>query len=453
MNPKRNVKKVESLSFSFGVLFVLLMIIIPLITGIYTYNQSISDHTEYISDTLRHISAMLKNSYTENDSLDEFILSAGTLRNEFELSFITYITASSDNSQIKLLAEVTQPNDTADKYQKPSANYFKDVSPESTQLLSEVAEKGSLVSYSDIFEQKYGEALICYTLLPYNTDSGIICIGTDISEVKNRAFVNALIVALITAAVIAVIGSVYMRYIGKRCIMRLRRLSENIREYTRIKDPIIADNIRQIEKGNDEIAVLSQQTAAMMAEMQNHVNQIMDISSELFNANEQAEKFSKLAHIDALTELENKMAYYEAVNRLDNRIADGTAEFAFIVIDLNYLKRINDECGHNYGDTMIKKLADLIRSFFHDYSSFRIGGDEFAVIIEGNMSGRALTLSSNFQQLLNEGSSMGYKIFPSAAVGCATYRAGIDANVKEVFDRADNEMYGNKVRMKAVRKN
>lgn len=453
MNPKRNGKKAESLSFSFGVIFVLLMIIIPLITGIYTYNQSISDHAEYISDTLRHISAMLKNSYTENDSLDEFVLSARTLRNEFELSFITYIAVSSDNSQIKLLAEVTRPNDTADKYKKPSASYFKDVSHESTQLLSEVAEKGTIVSYSDIFEQKYGEALICYTSLPYNTDSGIICIGTDISEAKNSAFVNALIIALITAAVIAVIGSVYMRYIGKRCILRLRRLSENIREYTRIKDPIIADNIRQLEKGNDEIAVLSQQTAAMMAEMQNHINQIMDISSELFTANEQAEKFSKLAHIDALTELENKMAYYEAVNRLDTRIADGTAEFAFIVIDLNYLKRINDECGHNYGDTMIKKLAELIKSFFHDYSSFRIGGDEFAVIIEGNMSGRALTLSSNFQQLLKEGSSMGYKIFPSAAVGCATYRAGIDANVKEVFDRADNEMYGNKVRMKAVRKN
>ena len=68
------------------------------------------------------------------------------------------------------------------------------------------------------------------------------------------------------------------------------------------------------------------------------------------------------------------------------------------------------------------------------------------------MSKKALTLVSSFQQLLMEGSSVGYKKFPSAAVGCATYRAGIDANAKEVFDRADNDMYGNKIQMKAVRK-
>lgn len=452
MNPKRSIKISERLSFSFGLLFVLLLIIMPLTAGTYAYNQGISDYTEYSTDTLKHISLMLKNNYSVSSGIEEFTRYAESLRSEFELPFIGCFVTSSDNSQIKLIAQAVQP-DEINKYIEPSAYYYKDVSPEITQLLYNVYENGSVVSHSDIFSGEYGEVLICYTALPdSNSEKAIICVGADISRAKQNAFSDALIISLIIAAVTAVIGSIYMNHISRRCIVRLRRLSENIGEYTRIKDPIIAEQLRQIEKGNDEIAVLSQQTAAMIAELQNHINKIMEISSELLTAHEQAEKFSKLAHIDALTGLKNKMAYYETVNRIDTQITNAAAEFAFIVIDLNFLKRINDECGHNYGDIMIKRLADLIKEFFRDYDSFRIGGDEFAVIIEGERSKKALTLVSSFRQLLTEGSSVGYKKFPSAAVGCATYRAGIDANSKEVFDRADNDMYGNKLQMKAVRK-
>lgn len=452
MNPKRSIKISERLSFSFGLLFVLLLIIMPLTAGTYAYNQGISDYTEYSTDTLKHISLMLKNNYSVSSGIEEFTRYAESLRSEFELPFIGCFVTSSDNSQIKLIAQAVQP-DEINEYIEPSSYYYKDVSPEITQLLYNVYENGSVVSHSDIFNGEYGEALICYTALPdSNSEKAIICVGTDISRAKQNAFSDALIISLIIAAVTAVIGSIYMNHISRRCIVRLRRLSENIGEYTRIKDPIIAEQLRQIEKGNDEIAVLSQQTAAMIAELQNHINKIMEISSELLTAHEQAEKFSKLAHVDALTGLKNKMAYYETVNRIDTQITNAAAEFAFIVIDLNFLKRINDECGHNYGDIMIKRLADLIKEFFRDYDSFRIGGDEFAVIIEGERSKKTLTLVSSFRQLLTEGSSVGYKKFPSAAVGCATYRAGIDANAKEVFDRADNDMYGNKLQMKAVRK-
>lgn len=449
----RNIKITDRLSFSFGVLFVLLMVIMPLTAGIYSYNKTISDFTEHNTDTLKHISALLKTDTSTKGNSDDFLHHAEILIKEFELSSISCVVTSADNSKIKCIAEATYPDDSADIYHNSYADYYKNVSPEITQLISEIYEYGSVVSNSNILNGEYGEDLTCYTSVVFsNNETGILCVGMKTATQKRQAFFDALIIALIIEAVVLIIGIIYMRHIGNHCTMRLRRLSESIGEYARIKDPIIAEHIRQNENGNDEIAVLSQQTASMISELQTHISKIMDISSELLSANEQAEKFSKLAHIDALTGLENKMSYYETVTRLDNQINSGTAEFAFIVIDLNYLKRINDECGHNHGDTMIKKLASLIKDFFHDCSSFRIGGDEFAVIIEGEMSQKALTLVAKFQQLLEEGSIIGYKKFPSAAVGCANYRVGIDTNAKEVFDRADNEMYGNKIQMKAVRR-
>ena len=85
MNPKRSIKISERLSFSFGLLFVLLLIIMPLTAGTYAYNQGISDYTEYSTDTLKHISLMLKNNYSASSGIEEFTRYAESLRSEFEL--------------------------------------------------------------------------------------------------------------------------------------------------------------------------------------------------------------------------------------------------------------------------------------------------------------------------------------------------------------------------------
>ena len=453
MNNKKSVSLTNRLSFCFGVLFTFLMVVIPLSAGLYVYNQSISGFTKHSAESLSHISALLINNVSADSHSDDPADLAERIRSGFGLLFISRIVTSDDDSKIMFTSEALSRADNADTYSVTSGQYYREVSPEITKVLSEARKNGTVVSRHDIYGGEYGKALVCYTSFrDDNGDAGILCVGTDIAAAERDAFFDALVLALIFVIVISVIAVSGMRYIGRHCITRLRRLSDSIEEYTRIKDPALAEQIRQSEKGSDEIAILSQQTASMISELQNHIDRVMTISGELLTANERAEKFSELARKDALTGLENKMAYYEAVKRLDDRIKAGTAEFAFAVIDLNFLKRINDECGHNHGDAMIKKLADLISDFFRDFGSYRIGGDEFAVIIEGAASRKALTLVSKFREMLDEGSAVGYMRFPSAAVGCANYRAGSDTSARDVFDRADNEMYGNKVQMKAVRK-
>ncbi len=368
------------------------------------------------------------------------------LKESFDMTDIEYIIPIEDGKKlVKLIS--TQRNEKV-VYNRTVLRLCEwvEASPDDMSAISDAKTNGTSVSDSE-----NGKTSICYAPIVINgKNAGFVSVSSDIPD---QSFLGPFLIISALGIIILLNGYVTMRYINRNYYSRLRHLSESIEEYTRIKDADIAGRIRSEFRGNDEIAILSQQTASMISELQKHIDRIMTISGELMTANERAEKFSELARKDAMTGLYNKMSYYEAVSRLDESIEKGCAKFAIIVIDLNYLKRINDEYGHNHGDIMIKKLADIIDSFFDPVTSYRIGGDEFAVILEGESSRNALTLTANFRNLIMSESALGYWIYPSAAAGCSVYRAGTDKCVRDVFDRADTEMYGNKIQMKASRKN
>jgi diguanylate cyclase (GGDEF)-like protein len=80
---------------------------------------------------------------------------------------------------------------------------------------------------------------------------------------------------------------------------------------------------------------------------------------------------------DDLTDLGNRYAYYTTKNMLDG--LEVTVGVCFI--DINGIKAINDERGHDAGDDVIKETAELIASVFKKKFCYRIGGDQFVVIV------------------------------------------------------------------------
>ncbi len=89
------------------------------------------------------------------------------------------------------------------------------------------------------------------------------------------------------------------------------------------------------------------------------------------------EKLSYEAAHDKLTGLYNRTGYYSIYNdlKLDDLI--------YVLIDVDYFKQVNDKYGHNIGDVVLKKVADTLKSVFDRAYIFRIGGDEFSILIEG----------------------------------------------------------------------
>ncbi len=149
---------------------------------------------------------------------------------------------------------------------------------------------------------------------------------------------------------------------------------------------------------------------------------------------------------DPLTGVKSKYAYTENENALDAQIEAGEVEdFAIAVCDVNGLKHVNDTFGHKAGDEYIRSACSMVCELFQHSPVFRVGGDEFVVI----MTGKDYHNRSEIMKALNE-RSLGNIASGDVVVagGVAGFVPGQDANVRAVFDRADAEMYRNKKMLK-----
>lgn len=151
-----------------------------------------------------------------------------------------------------------------------------------------------------------------------------------------------------------------------------------------------------------------------------------------------------LANKDALTGVKNKRAYVQAETEMDQEI-DKKAPFSMVVCDLNGLKQVNDTQGHKAGDEFIRNACKVICDVFDHSPVFRIGGDEFAVILKGRDYERREELIQELKNVLEKEKHLG---IPLLAFGISDYDPLEDNRVQDVFERADNLMYENKEQCK-----
>ena len=158
---------------------------------------------------------------------------------------------------------------------------------------------------------------------------------------------------------------------------------------------------------------------------------------------------NEMARRDALTHTKNVTAYHEAEKELQQHIARGGYPFGMAVCDINGLKVINDTEGHRAGDDYIRSSSMLICKVFHHSPVFRIGGDEFVVILKGEDYRNRKSLLSGIRSLVEKNILNGEG--PIVAAGLATYRPGEDRSAEDVFNRADGRMYEEKTRLRELK--
>jgi len=157
----------------------------------------------------------------------------------------------------------------------------------------------------------------------------------------------------------------------------------------------------------------------------------------------------RLVYTDALTGVKSKQAYVEAENELNDRIQSGMKkEFGICIFDVNELKHVNDTYGHDMGDLYIKNACRLICRYFQHSPVFRIGGDEFAGLLEGEDYWNRDRFFTAFEHCIDENTKKG---MVKVASGIAVYNPRTDKSCHMVFARADRSMYERKKRMKAAK--
>ena len=306
-----------------------------------------------------------------------------------------------------------------------------------------------------VWNNEWGHTYAYYTpLIIDNQKLGLIGTEVQVADVNEAILRNALIHTGGIGIVLVVCIGLMLYFINRRYIKKIVKLQNNLIEYSNEKDPMIAERIENEIKGNDEIAMLAFQFAALILKIEDYIKSLFDTSQKLKITQERADKMDALANRDSLTGVRNKTAYDKEVRRLEWQVAEGKAAFAIVMIDLNFLKRINDSFGHEQGNVAIKKLCTLVCQTFKHSPVFRVGGDEFVVIVERedykNLNDLCLGFNIQIEVISKNGNLNPWEQI-SAALGVAIFDRSIDASVQNVFARADKAMYARKKEMKAIR--
>ncbi len=157
----------------------------------------------------------------------------------------------------------------------------------------------------------------------------------------------------------------------------------------------------------------------------------------------------EIAYRDSLTGVKSKHAFTEAVDNIDKQIKEGFCPpFAIAVCDVNGLKKINDFQGHAAGDQFIKDSCMLVCKAFKHSPVYRIGGDEFVVLIEGEDYENRAQILAELNAIVEENHPLGKA---SVSVGISDFCKENDANLNQVLQRADELMYVRKKELKAER--
>lgn len=174
---------------------------------------------------------------------------------------------------------------------------------------------------------------------------------------------------------------------------------------------------------------------------------LINVDEQVRKEKEYAEKVSEAedkAIRDELTGVKNKHAYAIAEEEFNVRIEAGKAsEFAIVVCDLNGLKDVNDNFGHQTGDEFIRAGCKIICTVFAHSPVYRVGGDEFVVIAQGADYGNIDKLLENLEKVNVRNKK---KKEVTIAVGVSKFDG--QSEMSDIFDDADAKMYLNKKRMK-----
>ncbi|MCR4644191.1 MAG: GGDEF domain-containing protein [Oscillospiraceae bacterium] len=303
----------------------------------------------------------------------------------------------------------------------------------------------------------------------YDAQGDLVChVGCDVdmSEImaERYRYFAAIIVAAVIQVLLVVICAIF--FANRVIISPLASITKEMQRFKPGEDTDYEKaGVMELKlKSRDEVYDIYQAIRTMQMHIIDYLNELSAVQrakEQALNSLEQAEsdikdkeeqigEISKQIYRDALTSVGNKAGYVQKTEELARKIADRTAEFAIVMVDLNDLKRINDELGHRAGDAYIKGSCHLVCYIYKHSPVFRIGGDEFVVILEGEDY-------ENRKALLEETRAAFARSFAntdappqerySASVGMAEYSAD-DYAVELVFRRADSAMFEEKKRFK-----
>ncbi|MDO4805601.1 MAG: GGDEF domain-containing protein [Lachnospiraceae bacterium] len=464
-NEKQICKKPLSRSIAAGcVMFTAIICIVLSFLNYYNERKALYQrYRSYITDILRYVERNIDDedlkecieSQKESETYKKTLRFMDQMMNDFDIHYLYAIKPLNDQDTNNVMS-VLSAEDDYNRYVDTEGNLYlgwisdDEFDAETVRKFFDVMERDDIMFFVEKTEWStdYTGALALrgkdgesYAVLAVDVD--ITTLAAELATVAGR---NALLVVLLGALYLFS----FLRWSKKNITRPLQLLEEGAVNYAyrsrgqRDLDALVFD-APDIHTEN-EVESLSAAITEMTENMREYVTDIL-------TAEEETKQMKAIATADALTGVRNKTAYNREEVKLQAMMsADPDAGFGLAMVDLNYLKVINDTYGHDKGDEALKNITHIICTVFAHSPIFRIGGDEFAVVLRGSDLENVDALKEEFvRQAQNDPGEEPWKNV-SAAIGVAVYEKGADRSVADVFKRADEAMYIMKKSMRAERK-
>jgi len=271
---------------------------------------------------------------------------------------------------------------------------------------------------------------------------GVLHLSADLSLLNER-LAGYLVALLLIAALALTVAIGMVRRLQASITGPLVNLARVTRELSKDKD----FSVRVPVASKDEIGELAAGFNDMLAQIQSRES---DLARELQERRRAEERLHLLAHYDTVTRLTNRHYFNERLRLAVERAARFDEPMAAVFLDLDNFKIVNDTLGHPVGDGVLQEVAKRLTGVLRTGDTVsRIGGDEFALILENvkHAASAAAVVRKCVQVLTEPMNIQGHELFVSASAGFSL--CPNDAtDIQQLLQNADTAMYHAKARGK-----
>ncbi|MBQ7585171.1 MAG: diguanylate cyclase [Desulfovibrionaceae bacterium] len=441
--------KIFKLSFAgkYFVTLVILLIIINIALGLFLINQSNASLKTIIQSRMLDISntaaSMLDGDVLEKLQADDVntegyqkvLHTLKYFRDNIELKYI-YCIRDMGNKQFTFSVDPTEldPGEFGYPVVYTEALYQASLGQASVDKIPYEDDWGRFYSsYSPVFNSKGKVA-------------GIVAVdfAADWYDAQVNNLIRTIVIATLASLLIGVLIAMLFSSKNRKKLVALHQQLN-----------ILADSIEELfEKVNKASFINVANNTEKYSNLAEKINEdsehLDNLGKTIFSMQNDLKKYidfvQKLAYTDGLTAVKNKTAYLETINLLNDMINSGNASFSIAIFDINQMKLINDNYGHECGDLAIIDAAHILIKVFSQENIYRIGGDEFIAILNSCSEENVTEFFQELDNILAKFNSTPkvYKIPIKISKGAATYIPAIDLKFNDVFKRADVAMYQDK---------
>lgn len=455
-------------------LFIFILCIALGQVSFFAYRSSLYNRYEaYISDILKYVDRHIDDDDLANcvktlersEKFDELEKFMDGIKEDLNMHYLYIIVPIHKDGRGRIMSIISAEN-YQDRYIDTEGNLYlgwisdDEYDEKTVENLFEYMQKKDIVFREETTEwgRDYTGSL---TLFDSSENAyALLCVDVDItdivSQIRRQTFMTFCLIIFIGF----IFTGLFLFWMGKFVTKPIHQLEECVVAFASKSHG--QRDIQELQFNppecpmKNEVSALSDAVNRMTVDMRDYVEGILLAERNVEIMKEHASQMTEIANIDSLTGIRNKTAYDRHLRKMEYELDIGNLIlFGIAMIDLNNLKEINDTYGHEHGNYAIKKLCHIICNIFVHSPVFRIGGDEFVVILNNPDYSIIYSLIANFKHelfMLEKNNNLEPWEKISAAIGFASYDSKIDKSVNDVFIRAEKLMYENKREMKAGKK-